>query len=197
VTHKGKILGRFSLQIPGEHNVFNAAAAIAALSQLGLSAQEISQHLSTFIGTKRRFELISEKNGKLLYDDYAHHPAEIKATLTAARSWFPDRRIIAVFQPHTYTRTQALLGEFATAFQAADVVVLTDIYPSAREKPIPSFDGERMHREVKQHQKDVFYAPKRGDVLQYISAHTKPNDLVLVMGAGDIYSWLPEIEAQL
>jgi len=147
----------FTLGIPGEHNALNSTAAIVILVTLGFTVEQIREVLKSFNGTKRRFEKIAEKNGKLLFDDYAHHPTEITATLTAIRNWFPDKRIITIFQPHTYSRTQALLLEFAHSFMVSDVVVLTNIYSSAREKPIVGVTGEILYGKTKQYKTSVHY----------------------------------------
>ena len=187
----------FTLGIPGEHNALNSTAAIVILVTLGFTVEQIREVLKSFNGTKRRFEKIAEKNGKLLFDDYAHHPTEITATLTAIRNWFPDKRIITIFQPHTYSRTQALLLEFAHSFMVSDVVVLTNIYSSAREKPIVGVTGEILYGKTKQYKTSVHYAPTRTDVLEYIKTQTHTGDLLVTMGAGDIYTWLPQIEAVL
>jgi len=186
-----------TLSVPGAHNVHNATAAFAALRQTDLAAQEISKHLESFVGTKRRFELVSEKNGKLLIDDYAHHPAEIRATLAATKTSYPQKRIIAIFQPHTYSRTAALLTEFSQSFEHADLIVLTEIYASAREKGDSKVSGETLYKETKRYQTEVHFAPKKEDVLEYLRTQTRENDLILTMGAGNIFSWLPDIKAIL
>src|SRR3989344_284632 len=183
----------FALSVPGEHNALNAVAAIAVLLTLRLTIEQIRGGLASFVGTERRFEKISEKGGKLLYDDYAHHPAEISATLAGARVWFPKRRIIAIFQPHTYSRTQALLKEFAASFGAADVVLLTEIYASAREKPILGISGRTLFNVTQKQKPSSVFTPEKADVLQYLKQNSRPNDLILTMGAGNIFTWVPDI----
>ncbi len=197
VTNRGTNLGAFELKIPGIHNVANATAAIAGLVSKGLSASEIRRVISKFAGTKRRFELVASKRGKLLYDDYAHHPAEITATIQAARAWFPHRRIVAIFQPHTYSRTKILLTDFARSLSLADEIVITKIYASAREQPDLHFSAEKLHRAIKTYSKNAFLASEKSDVLQYLGTHTSLNDLIIVMGAGDIYTWLPQMIEEL
>lgn len=193
----GMPLTSYQLEIPGFHNYFNAAQVYALLHQLGFKATDIAVSFKGFIGTKRRFEKIAEKNGKLLYDDYAHHPAEIASSLEAARKWFPGRRIVAIFQPHTYSRTKALLPQFAQSFKNAHKLILTEIYASARESVNPKINGQRMYEETKKFHSDLYFAPNRSDMLQYLKTNTQPNDLILTMGAGDIYTWLAEIETIL
>lgn len=192
VRHR-QITESFILSIPGGHNALNATGVVATLIQLGLTSQEIARGLAEFSGTKRRFELVGQKNGKLVYDDYAHHPAEIKATLLAVKAWFPDRRVIVIFQPHTYSRTKALLSEFSESFRLADKVVLTEIYASARETSDPLVSGRVLYEKVKEHQKEVYFAPQKTDVLQYLRLNIRQNDLILTMGAGSIYTWLGDI----
>ncbi len=124
-----------------------------------------------------------------VFDDYAHHPNEIKATLEAARDWYPDRRIIAVFQPHTYSRTQALLPEFAKAFRMAHGVIITDIYASARETETLGISGKTLVQEIAKHHPRVYYGPDFEAVDKLIHEHAEPNDVIIFMGAGDIYGW--------
>lgn len=184
--------GTFTLKIPGEHNALNATAAIAVAEEIGISTEEIKKGLLSFTGAKRRFELIEKINGKLLYDDYAHHPQEIIATLKAAKLWYPKQRLVVIFQPHTYTRTKALFAEFTQAFALADNVVITDIYASAREHKQTDVSAEMLVKALKYN--NAFYAPGKADVVKYVSTHTKFGDILLTMGAGDIYSWIPEIQ---
>ncbi len=197
IFFNNKKLGDFYINIPGEHNVANATATVATLNQLGIPLNKIITGLATFSGTKRRFELISDKNGKLLYDDYAHHPVEIAATLRAVRNWFPRKRIIAVFQSHTYSRTQALLEAFSKAFIDADLVLITDIYASAREKPLAGINGQLLFDKVKAKSKEVFYAPGQANVLEYLKYNTREGDLIITMGAGNIFTWLNDIKEVL
>ena len=135
VYRSDQIYGKFTLNVPGRYNVNNGCAAIAVCDYFGLTANEIGQHLSSFTGAQRRFQIICEKKGILVIDDYAHHPTEISATLRAIREGW-TRRVIAVFQPHRYSRTQFLFDEFTQAFSDADILVLTDIYAPPPEQPI-------------------------------------------------------------
>lgn len=189
LEQKGVDLGEFSLKVPGRHNIANATASIIACQYLGLSIEEMRKGLLAFFGTKRRFEKIGEMNGTVYYDDYAHHPAEIKATLAAAARWYPDRRIIAVFQPHTYSRTQALLGDFARSFQHATMVILTDIYASARESDTLGITGKTLVEETLKHHPAVTYGKDFSDVEKILSREAASGDIVIFMGAGDIYTW--------
>ncbi|MGH7245409.1 MAG: glutamate ligase domain-containing protein, partial [Candidatus Levyibacteriota bacterium] len=126
--------------------------------------------------------------GAQLYDDYAHHPTEIKKTLAAARDRFPKSKIICVFQPHTFSRTKLLFEEFSSAFLSADIVVLADIYPSQREAFDPTVSSETLAKSMQKLQKNVFYIPKLADVVQYLSSNQqKPGTVIITMGAGDIY----------
>jgi UDP-N-acetylmuramate--alanine ligase len=190
-------LGEFRLKIPGMHNVANAAGAVVALLQAGLTTTEISAGISSFVGTRRRFELYTERHGKLLYDDYAHHPVEIMATLAAAKTWYPTHKLTVIFQPHTYSRTQALLEQFAQSFVSADAVLLKDIYASAREQSIVGFSGQTLWERTKKVHKDVYYVPSKLDMLEYIKQNVGPNELLITMGAGDIFTLLPDIAREL
>lgn len=187
----------YILTTPGRHNVFNAAAAIIAATHINMSSVQIQKGLSDFVGTKRRFELIAQKNGKLLFDDYAHHPHEISATLQALKQRYPKKRLVIVFQPHTYSRTQALFAEFAVCFKQADEVIITDIYASAREAKQGMVTGELLAAEIRKNQSHVSYCPDRTSVLKYMSTQTHDNDVIMTMGAGDIFTWLPDLAQTL
>lgn len=186
-------LGHCRLSVPGMHNVLNSIASYAALSHVGIPHEVIIEGLGQFTGTKRRFERIAEKKGIVFYDDYAHHPTEIRATLSAARLWYPTRRIIAIFQPHTYSRTHALLNEFATSFTESNYVLFADIYASSREKETQEVSSRLLAQRTSGYHTHVFYTPQKTDVIQSLAGIIKPNDIVITMGAGDIYQWLPEI----
>ncbi|MCE5253908.1 MAG: UDP-N-acetylmuramate--L-alanine ligase [Actinomycetia bacterium] len=180
-------LASLALQVPGRHNVLNALACFATLSELDLAAGQIAQTLTSFTGAVRRFELKGEREGVTVVDDYAHHPTELRATLRAAREgeW---KRVIAVFQPHLYSRTEFLHTEFAEALLEADVVVVTDVY-GAREDPRPGVSGklivDDMLRLSRNH--PVVYLPRLGSVVDYLERMTTPGDLVLTLGAGDVH----------
>lgn len=185
------------LRIPGIHNVTNAAAAAACCFALGIDFETIRDGLARFSGTKRRFEYIGKKQEMQFYDDYAHHPAEIAATIAAARGWFPDRRLIVVFQPHTYSRTKALLVDFAKAFSGADIAVITDIYASAREKDRLGLVPDALALETKKYHKHVVWAQSKDAVKRFLLDNGTEGDLVVFMGAGDIFSWGREIVKEL
>lgn len=189
LEERGVLLGEFAIKVPGMHNVSNAVAAMIAAHTAGASWEALREGLLRFTGTKRRFELIATESGITFYDDYAHHPAEIAATLKAAHTWFPKQRIIAVFQPHTYSRTKTLLSEFGKCFADADTVVLTDIYASAREHETLGINGMTLVSEVSNHHKHVLYAKDPATVSQTLAALVSSGDVVIFMGAGDIYNW--------
>lgn len=190
---KGVSLGEFAIGVPGMHNISNAAAAIVAALETGLALEDIKTRLLSFGGAKRRFEKIGQAHGVTFYDDYAHHPKEIAATLSAARSWYPKEQIVAIFQPHTYSRTKALLSDFGKAFTDADTVLVTDIYASAREHDTLGITGEILFAEIKKNHKKVYYAPKPEDVKKIL--RSLDAGVVLFMGAGDIYTWEKEVMA--
>lgn len=182
----------FTLKVPGRHNAQNAAVSAMVGRELGLSWETIARGLLAFGGTKRRFEKVAgppDGGGATIIDDYAHHPSEIKATLAAARDWYPARRLIAVFQPHTYSRTQSLLNEFARAFEQADEVILTDIYASARETETLGISGKTLVEETAKYHRNVYFAPDYTATAKRLHAIMQQNDVILFMGAGDIYGW--------
>ncbi len=189
LVQNGMRLFDFTLKVPGKHNALNAAAAAIACRQLGLSWEQIAKGLLKFGGTKRRFELVSKIGDVRVIDDYAHHPKEIMATLAAAREWYPGRRIIAVFQPHTYSRTKALMSEFSQAFTSAYEVILTDIYSSARETDTLGISGKTLVEETAKHHPNVYFAPGYEAVQKLLAAHMHPKDIIIFMGAGSIYTW--------
>jgi UDP-N-acetylmuramate--alanine ligase len=182
-------IGEFTLKVPGRHNAMNATAAAVAAKQLGLSWEQIAKGLRTFVGTKRRFEFVGTIGNTRVYDDYAHHPVQIKAQLAAVREWFPRRRIIVVFQPHTYSRTKALMSEFSHAFTDAQKVILTDIYSSARETDTMGITGKTLVEETAKHHTGVMYGPDFSHVSALLRQHMQPDDIILFMGAGSISTW--------
>lgn len=193
VKSKGLELGEFSISIPGAHNALNALSVIIAALELGLPIDIIRKNISVFQGAKRRFEFIGKlTNEAMLFDDYAHHPKEIKETLYAARQWFPKAAITVIFQPHTYSRTKALFDEFAHAFAGAQKVVITDIYPSLREEPDPTVSSEKLVDTMKKFGVRATYIGRKEDVVQYIDQKKySEKDIVMTMGAGDIYKIAP------
>jgi len=193
VKHKEIDLGEFSLQVPGAHNVLNALAGAVVANRLGISWEKIKKGLKAFSGTKRRFEKIGAVNGIFLYDDYAHHPTEIRATLKAARDWFPKKRIICIFQPHTYSRTKALFSEFARSFKEANIGIIVDIYSSAREKDDLGINSKMLVNEAKKHRQNVYYLAKKRGVLDWLRKNALSGDIIFTMGAGDIFSWHTEL----
>jgi UDP-N-acetylmuramate--alanine ligase len=170
-----------SLQVPGQHNVRNALAVLAVISVLGLSRRKAAQALAEFTGTGRRFELRGEVNGISIFDDYAHHPTEIKATLSGARARFPQARIWAVWQPHTYSRTKTLFLDFARAFKDANEVIVTEVY-AARE-PKEDFTSAEIVSTMPH--LSARYIETLSQVTEYLLKHLQPGDVVLVLSAGD------------
>ena len=184
-----ELLVNLHVGVPGEHNALNATAAYIAAHTLGLTDPEITEGLQAFKGTKRRLEYIGQlPTGAYLYDDYAHHPTEIKKTLQALRSMYPEKKIVCFFQPHTYSRTKKLFDQFITSFESVDTVGVISIYPSAREEIDPSVSSELLVQETKKHHQDVHFFRDQADVIQYLDAQQFTGDTVLItMGAGDIY----------
>ena len=179
-------LGAVRLRLAGRHNVANALAAIAAGRELLVPFDTIARALSAFTGVVRRFELKGERSGVLVVDDYAHHPTEIRATLAAARQVYPDRRIVALFQPHLFSRTRDFTGEFGAALAAADMNIVMDVYPS-REAPIPGITGELVADAARRAGRgSVIYTHEKKEVVDTLERNLAPGDLLLTLGAGDV-----------
>ena len=196
VTRGFDDLGQVTLQIPGKHNIQNALAAIAVGLQLGVPFSKVKAGIEKFTGVYRRWEKKGEVNGIAVYDDYAHHPTECRATLSGVKSGW-RRRVVCVFQPHLYSRTRDFYEEFGKAFLLADVLVLTDVYP-AREEPIQGVTGELIANAAKQFgHKDVHYIQDKKQLPEYLKKNTRPGDIVITMGAGDIWKFGEEFLKQL
>jgi len=186
ISSKGKTLGEIVLSIPGKHNISNALSAVAVGITCGLDFEAIAASLRPFRGVQRRFQKVGEINDVQIYDDYAHHPTELRTTIAAARTLKP-RRIVAVFQPHRYTRTQLLAKEFGTAFQEADILLVDEIY-SAGETPIPGVSAQLIIENVKKHTgQHVEYLQNKSALIPRLLDIIMPGDLVITMGAGDIW----------
>jgi UDP-N-acetylmuramate--alanine ligase len=190
-------LGRIDLGVPGEHNVRNALGAIAAASFLGVGFEAAQRALAEFTGVARRFQQLGEAGAVLFIDDYAHHPTEITATLNAARGAHPQQRIVAVFQPHLYSRTRDLATEFGQALAGADVVYLTDIFP-AREQPIPGVTGELLAASARAAgAPDVRYHGTLPELEAALAAELRAGDVCIAMGAGNIDGAVRRVHARL
>lgn len=203
IYQRGKLLGDIKLRLLGQHNLSNALAAIAVGMNLGIEFPVIAQALAEFEGAKRRFEHRGCYNNILFVDDYAHHPSELRATLAAARLRIKEsqshiqpnlQRIVAIFQPHRYSRTHAFLRDFAECFEDADVVVLTDIY-SAGEKNLWPIDGQKLAEVIKAYHPHVLYQPSVDDVKTHLAEFLQPGDLALFLGAGNLNKIIPEVMA--
>jgi UDP-N-acetylmuramate--alanine ligase len=186
VRHRGNALGTMRLRIPGEHGILNSLAAIATGLELEIPFDKITSALATFQNADRRFQIKGKKQDILVVDDYGHHPTEIVATLSAARHAC-DRRIVTVFQPHRYTRTQALSEEFARAFYHTDVLIVLPIY-AAGEEPIPGVTAERLVERIKKFgHRDVCFAPDFAEARTILKERLQDGDLLLTLGAGDVW----------
>jgi UDP-N-acetylmuramate--alanine ligase len=189
VVSDDKTYGTIKLLAPGDHNVKNALAAIAVGIELGIPFERIKSGLERFEGVFRRFQIKLNSENLIVIDDYAHHPTEVQATIQAARSGWPDRRIIAVFQPHLYSRTQQMYKEFGLSFFNAEVLIVTDIYPS-REKPIEGITGKMISDTAKNYgHKDVHFLSDKALLPNKLQEIIKDGDIVITMGAGDIYRY--------
>lgn len=186
--NKGQFLNSFQLSVPGEHNITNSLAAIATCTELHVAIEVIKQTLEAFTGTHRRFDIIGNtESGLMIVDDYAHHPTEINATLSAAKN-VPHKKLWCLFQPHTYTRTRALFNEFSEALCAADVIILAEIY-AAREKNIYKISSKSLVEDIKKKhpEKDVYFIPDFDLMAKFTLDNAQDGDMIITMGAGDIY----------
>ncbi len=186
-------LGTFSIHIMGQHNALNALAALIVSLEVGVSVENVKKGLLAFKGSQRRLEFKGvSSSGATFFDDYAHHPTEIKATLASLHQGYPAHKIVCIFQPHTYSRTKKLFDQFSDSFYDANTVILTDIYPSLREEKDPTISSELLVEKMSKFHANVFYIPKN-DIVEYVNQKNFGKDTIVVtMGAGDIYKILDE-----
>jgi UDP-N-acetylmuramate--alanine ligase len=196
VEHGGRTLGTIKLSVPGRHNVYNALATVITCMEAGLPFEQIAGAIQDFRGAKRRFQVLGEINDVLVIDDYAHHPTEIEATISAAKA--TGKRIIAVFQPQRYTRTFFLFDQFSRAFPEADEVIITDIYSPAGEQQIEGISSQKLVELIGENcNRNVRYMATKEEVQAYLFDHVQSGDLVLTMGAGDIWKAADGLAKQL
>jgi UDP-N-acetylmuramate--alanine ligase len=198
VAWRGRHIGTLRLQVPGRHNLLNAAGALTAAIVLGAEPEAALEGLRSFGGVQRRFTLRGEADGVLVVDDYAHNPQKVAATVAAAREAYPDRRIVVLFQPHLYSRTLHLGERFGSAFEGADVVVVTDVYGD-REEPMPGVSGRIVSDAITRHRPgdQVMYVPRLEEAAGFVAGYSQPGDIVLTLGAGDVTTAGPRILALL
>jgi len=195
-NRSGQALGKISIKLPGRHNVANSLAAVTVGLELDIPFKKIAEALAAFPGVQHRFELLGDVNDILVIDDYGHHPTEIKATLKAGRDTY-DRRIVAVFQPHRFTRVSLLADDFARCFYQADVLIVTETY-SALEAPIEGATGEMLAAAIRDYgHKNVIYIPDKEKIADAVCHMVEPNDLIITLGAGDIWRVGQEIVEKL
>ncbi len=188
-------LGEFFIRVSGEHNALNALAAIIVGLECGLSLENSKQALQKFSGSKRRLERKGTMSSDILiYDDYGHHPTEIAASLAALRSMYPRKKIICIFQPHTYSRTKQFFDEFTRCFRSADEVIILPIYASAREEIDHTISAEMLTQAIQKMQKDVIFLPNRADVVKYVSQKNYRGAVIVTMGAGDVYKIIDSLD---
>jgi len=196
VHYRGQTLGRLGFRMPGRHNVLNALAAVAVGMELDLSFAAIADGFKDFGGVGRRFQIKGEAGGVMVVDDYGHHPAEIKATLAAARAGW-QKRVVTVFQPHRYTRTRALFDDFVTAFYQADYLVVMDVY-AAGEEAIPGVAAADLAAGISGHgHRSCFFAADRSAVLAHLLEVVQPGDMVITLGAGNVWQVGEDLLASL
>jgi UDP-N-acetylmuramate--alanine ligase len=194
VRWHGRRIGVLRLSIPGRHNLSNAAGALAAALTLGADADAALDALRTFSGVERRFSVRGEAAGVVVVDDYAHNPAKVRATISAAREAYPHRRIVVLFQPHLYSRTLHLAERFGSSFEGADVIVVTDVYGD-REQPMPGVSGRLVSDAVRARADGamVLYIPRLEEAPAFVASLAYPGDVVLTLGAGDVTTAAPRI----
>jgi UDP-N-acetylmuramate--alanine ligase len=196
VVHQHQEIGRLRLRMPGLHNVYNALATLATTFELDIPFNVVQEALRDFSGIQRRFQIKGEKKGILVVDDYGHHPVEIMATLKAARTGW-GKRIIVVFQPHRYTRTQALFKDFLTAFYDADILILTDIYPAGEDR-IEGVEARDLFEGLREYgHKNVTYLADKKEIVEHLLRIIATGDLVITLGAGDIWQVSDELVKRL
>jgi UDP-N-acetylmuramate--L-alanine ligase len=185
-TKQGKepVVEKYKIILPGEMNIYNALAVIATLRTLGFPVEQVQEGLVDYRGVKRRFELIGEKNGITIYDDYAHHPTAVRETLLAARTRFPNQRIWAIFEPHTFTRTEATLADLAKSFIAANKVLISEIYPAREQKTANSITGEQVIKEVSKHHPDVRLVADKDQALFILENEVESGEVIIIMAVG-------------
>ncbi|WP_437534257.1 UDP-N-acetylmuramate--L-alanine ligase [Sorangium sp. So ce726] len=196
---RGEPLGGFTVKMPGAHNVLNCLATIAVADELEVPLDATKQALATFGGVARRFTVVGSIGGITMIDDYGHHPAEIRATIDAARRAFPgeDHRVVVAFQPHRHTRTRDLFDEFTRAFNQADVLLVTDIY-AAGEPPIPGVTAERLVQSIREHgHHDARFIADKADLPEALEKIARPGDVVIALGAGDVNACVRGLKARL
>lgn len=185
VRYLNKSVGRFQINLLGKHNINNTLAAIGIGLELGIAISKIKKALKEFSGVHRRIEYMGDVNDVKIFDDYGHHPTEIAVTLQTIREYFPNRRIISIFQPHRYTRTYYLFNEFAFSFFYADIVIVTEIY-AAHEIPIPGVSGESLTKRIRKEQEAVHFISDFDDIVKFLKKIVRPDDVIVVQGAGSI-----------
>lgn len=183
VKFRNKVWGPIDTHLPGAHNASNIVGAVAVADIIGVPRETVSAAISDFHGVHRRFEFIGEAGGVTVMDDYAHHPTEVRATLAAARARFPERRLVCLFQPHTYTRTSYLLEGFRTCFEDCDVLLIADTY-AAREEPSAGMDAQQLADEIES--PPAGYAGTVEQAAEAAAAVLQPGDVFFTIGAGDV-----------
>lgn len=186
VTYQGSDL-QFALQVPGQFNIYNASAARACALEIGVKQETIKKALTGFKGIWRRFEKIGERNGALIFSDYAHHPTSVKETLKAAKELYPRKRLVVVYQPHHFDRTKRLFKDFIKAFDLADFVILSEVYDVPGREVVKQVSSNDLTRELKKRKIETLFAKDRKETEKILLKNIRKGDIVLIMGAGDIY----------
>lgn len=193
VVSQGENLGEIELRLPGQHNVYNCLLAISLALTLGIEFNVIQQAIAEFAGLWRRFEFIAERNEIIYISDYAHHPTAVKATIKAAVDFYPGKRIVVVYQPHQQDRTKKLFDQFVGAFSGVDLVIMSEIYNVAGRNESVQVSSADLVKKIAKRGIEIYYAPNLSKTIMMIKDNVKPGDVLLIMGAGDIYTILPKL----
>lgn len=193
IVNKNITVGEFMINVPGKHNLSNALAALIVSRKVGLSWNKLKSLIKKYTGCSRRYELIAQIKNRALYDDYAHHPNEIKTTISAFKVSSPQSQLIIIFQPHTFSRTKMLFEEFSSSFGESDLVLVADIFPSAREKFDSTVNSSLLVAKINSRKNNAFYVSDFNSVKSVIQKNLKGDAVIVTMGAGDLYRWHSEI----
>ena len=191
ITNKSLFITDLLVNIPGKHNLLNSLCSAIVANLTGLSWKNIRDILKNYTGCNRRFELIRRFKNNFLYDDYAHHPSEIRSTLSAFKERFPGHQLLVIFQPHTFSRTKSLFADFSASFLKADQVYITDIFPSAREKFDSTVSSSMLVRKMNTLKKNAFYINDKQSALNCLTTALKKTSVIVTMGAGNLNQWHP------
>lgn len=197
VQKKGKFFEEFEIQLSGVINVQNCLAGVAVVDFLGIENRKIKKALASFLGTKRRFEIVGKSKGITIIDDYAHHPTKIEKTLAASRTKFEKNKIYCIFEPHTYSRTKALISEYGKAFNQADMVIISKLMPARESDQKPTIQSKDVVSEIKKHNKNVKLIPESSEIIKYLKLNAKKGNVIIVMSVGGLNNLAENLKKEI